>query len=138
MSLEQFALIKKDDVPSREIWQKYIDALGFDFQLDPELKPFEDSGYLPCILNGNESGFEIYYEAAAEIIGQFAELKSRIGDRDFSISFRWGGDMAELASVVIASAALVHCANAFVLFEDGTVYELDGLIKDARNALEEI
>lgn len=53
MANEQLAFIKKTRVSDRRTWQAAIDACGFDFQLDPDLKPFEDSGFLPCKLRAS-------------------------------------------------------------------------------------
>ena len=102
--LEQHAFLRKGSVPSGADWQAAIDRLGLAFQLDPTLTPFEDSGFLPCSLAGKETGFEIYYEPAESLLASYPQLREGIGDRDYAISFRWGGDMAECASVLIASA----------------------------------
>jgi len=71
MSNMQFAFIERSLVPDRAALQASVDALGFDLKLDPEYTRFDDSGFLPFILNGEEGfGFEIYYEEASEIIGE--------------------------------------------------------------------
>jgi len=114
MSNEQYAFLRKSDVPSREAWQAAIEACGFDFQLDPDLKPFEDSGFLPCKLMGSDAGFEIYYDELSNLPGEFRELAQ---GRDHCISFRWGGSMVECASVVIASFALAKSFDAIVSYE---------------------
>ena len=67
----QYAFIDRERVPSREAWQAAITKSGFDLQLDPELKPFEDSGFSPCTLLGSASGVEIYYSDDPEDIGEF-------------------------------------------------------------------
>ncbi len=103
MANEQYAFLQRTAVPTRDQWQAAIESCGFDFQLDPELKPLEDSGFLPCKLAGADAGFEIYYDGSAELLNEFAEIA---GGRDYCISFRWGGSMAECASVMIASYAM--------------------------------
>jgi hypothetical protein len=139
MSLEQYAFLKRDDVPTVSEWQSAIDEIGFDFKLDPELKPHEDSGFLPCILEGKESGFEIYYETANETLKIFPQLKDKIESRDYVISFRWGGDMAECASVLIASIALSKFFNAIIYYaNDDMFYTTEELITEANVALSEV
>jgi len=105
MALEQHAFVQKAKVPSRNEWQAAIDQLGFDLQLFPDLKPFENSGFLPCRINGKDSGFEIYYEPADDLLAAYPDMKEKMGGRDFAISFRWGGEMGECACELIASAA---------------------------------
>lgn len=137
MSLEQHAFMSRENVPSAATWQAAIGELGFDFTIDPELKPFEDSGFVPCSLGGKKTGFEIYYGPARELVSEYAQLKDKIGRRDYSITFRWGGDLAEAASVLIASAALVKSFDAVVFYpDDDLFYSFDELLNEIGSALE--
>ena len=79
-----------------------------------------DSAYLEydSYLLAPHSGFEIYYEAPDEYLDRSPGLSEQIGDRDYCISFRWGGDMAECASVLIASAALADSFDAVIHYPD--------------------
>ena len=139
MSLEQHAFITRQNVPSATAWQAAITQLGFDLQLDPALKPHEDSGYLPCKLGQTAAGFEIYYESAEELLNEYPHIKERLSSRDYAISFRWGGDMAECACVLIASAALAKSCDAVVYYPaDDLFYTVDELIDEAGQALSEI
>ncbi len=133
MANEQYAFIEKSSVPSRQEWQKAIDDTGFDFQLDPELKPFEDSGFLPCKLNGSDSGFEIYYDGSESTLSQFRKIK---GNKDYCIAFRWGSDMAECASALIAAYALAKYFGAIVSYEGDEPLSLEGLLEETKSVLE--
>lgn len=134
MANEQFAFLKKSEVPSRAAWQAAIEACGFDFQLDPELKPFEDSGFLPCKLMGSDAGFEISYEDLAALP---RELRDLAQGRDYCISFRWGGSMAEGASAMIASYALAKSFDAIVSYEGEPPAEtLDALLAETNDFIE--
>jgi hypothetical protein len=136
MSLEQHVFLRKESVPARKEWQVAIAQLGFDLQLDPQLKPFEDSGFLPCTLAGKQSGFEIYYEPADELLRAYPHLKESTGGRDYSISFRWGGDMAECTCVLIVSAALASSFDAVVYYpEDDLLYSSDDLVREAKECM---
>jgi hypothetical protein len=138
MSLEQHAFLTRGSVPSRADWQAAIVRLGFDLQIYPGLKPFEDSGFLPCKLGAKDSGFEIYYDPADELLTAYPQMKEKVGHRDYCISFRWGGDMAECACVLIASAALAKSFDAVVYYpDDDLIYSLDALVSDAKEALED-
>ena len=95
MSLQQIAYVFRASVPDRAALQAAVDALGFDCKIDAFYVPFECSGFLPCILAGSGSGFEIYFESAAEVLSEFPHLADSIGNRDVAITFRWGSDMSE-------------------------------------------
>ena len=76
--------------------------------------PFEGSGFLPCLLNGAPSGFEIDFGSTDDALEDFPHLKEHLGARDCEITFRWGGDMAECACVLIVCAALATDCGAVV------------------------
>lgn len=136
MANEQFVFVEKSKVPSRDAWQAAIDEAGFEFQLDPALKPFEDSGYLPCQLLGSEAGFEIDYESVADLS---LELRELARGRDYCITFRWGGSMTECASVLIASYALAKDFDALISLEgDEPCEDLNALLKETMDVLEEL
>ncbi|MDD2893767.1 MAG: hypothetical protein PHF20_07520 [Halothiobacillaceae bacterium] len=118
MSNTQFAFINRAQVPDRSALQASIDALGFDLKLHPDFMPFEDSGFLPFILHGEEGpGFEIEYQDAAEVIDGDEELGAIAGGRDHCISMVWRSSMKDLACVMIVSCALAKDFDAVVSYE---------------------
>jgi hypothetical protein len=131
MSLLQIAFVEKSRVPDRAKLEEAIRALGFDLTIDEFYRPFDCSGFLPCVLKGKKSGFEIYFESPDEALQSFPRLKDEIGSRDCAISFRWGGNMAECACVIIVSAALAKNFGAVVHYQD------DDLLSSAEELLEE-
>jgi len=134
MANEQYAFIEKARVPTRTAWQEAIDESGFDFQLDPDLKPFEDSGFSPCKLMGSDAGVEIYYDGSDELLSQFSDIAQ---GRDFCISFRWGGSMIECASAMIASYALAKSFDAIVSYDGETPYhDLNAFLEDTKACVE--
>jgi hypothetical protein len=131
---EQFAFIDKAKVPSREAWQAAVDECGFDLQLDPEMKPMEDSAFSPCFLMGARTGVEIYYLDDPEFLNDTASINR---GRNFCISFRWGGHMSEGACAMIASYALAKHFDAVVSYEGDEPMALDVLLEGARQIVEE-
>src|SRR5712692_7276508 len=132
MSLEQTAFVEKAIVPDHRALQAAVDALSFDCKLDDSYTPFKSEGFLPCLLNGQPSGFEIYFELAAEPLKAFPHRAELVGGRDVAISFRWGGDMAECACVLIVSAALAKQFNAVIHYQnDDLVYSSEQLTTEA-------
>ena len=139
MSLQQTAYVARADVPNRETLQAAVDSLGFDCKIDAFYAPYQCSGFLPCVLTGRESGFEIYFESENEVMADFPSLVESVGKRDVAITFRWGGDMAECACVLIVSAALAKSCGAIVHYQDDDIlYSGEQLIEEARAALQSL
>lgn len=142
MSQTQFAFLRKDRVPTAEQWQQAIDELCFDVrvQIDPSLKPLEDSGFLPCKWGDTDDdvGFEIYYESAKDIYGhdeEFAEIATLMND--LCICMRWGGRMKDCAAVMIASCALQRSFDAVISYERHSPDLLEKLIKNTVSVIAE-
>lgn len=139
MSLLQTAFVEKSSVPDRAKLEEAARALGFDIAFDEFYRPFDCSGFLPCVLNGKKSGFEIYFESLDDALRNFPRLKEEVGSRDCAICFRWGGDMTECACVLIASAALAKSFGAVVYYQDDDLlYSADQLIEEAKGALQAV
>lgn len=139
MSNTQFAFVSRSRVPDRAALQASIDALQFDLQLDPDFTPFEDSGFSPCILKGEEGfGFEIYYQEATEITEGDRELQEISGGLDHCISMVWSSSMKDLACAMIVSCSLAKDFGAVISYEGGPpeslekmLSEIEGVLRDA-------
>jgi len=139
MSLQQTAFVVRTQVPDRTALQAAVDVLGFDCKIDAFYVPFQCSGFLPCLLAGTKSGFEIYFESASDVLSEFSHLSESVGKREVAITFRWGGDMSECACVLIVSAALAKSFGAIVHYQDDDIlYSGDQLVEEARSALQAI
>ncbi len=139
MSLQQTAFVERAAVPQRIALQAAVDSLGFDCKLDESYTPFKSEGFLPCVIEGRDSGFEIYFEPAADVLQNFPDLAATVGRRDTAITFRLGGDMAECACVLIVSAALAENFGAIVHYQDDDiVYSSEQLVEEARAALQSL
>lgn len=104
MSLEMHLFLEKRRVPDRASWQAAVDSLALPLRLSPDLDPIHDTGFSPSEIKGLKSGFEIYSKPADTHLQDQGELAKVVGNRDWCISFRWGGDMNECACVLAASA----------------------------------
>lgn len=139
MSLEQTAYLARGSVPERAALQAAIDSLSFDCKIDESYVPFKSEGFLPCVLNGEQSGFEICFEPAAEVLNNFPSIATRVGARDTAITFRWGGDMTECACVLIVCAALTTDFGAIVHYQDDNIiYSTEQLVEEVCKALQEL
>ena len=136
MSLETHAFMARDGLPDLARWQAAIDAAGLPLQLHPELDLSKDSGFSPCKLKGEDSGFEIYVDEAKELLASYPHLEERLAGQDCAVSFRWGGDMKECACVLAAAYALAKDFDAVVYYpDDDMVYSLDELLEETNQCL---
>jgi len=136
MSLLQTAFLERSRVPDRATLEQAVRTLGFDLSIDEYYRPFDCSGFLPCMLNGKKSGFEIYFGAPEQEFQQFPHLRQQVESRDCTITFRWGGDMRECACVLIVSAALATTFDAIVHYQDDDlVYTSGQLVEQAKEAI---
>jgi hypothetical protein len=139
VSLTQSAFLERARVPDRTKLEASIRALGFQLTLAESYEPFESSGFLPCVLNGAPSGFEIDFGSTDDALEAFPHLKPHLGGRDCEITFTWGGDMAECACVLIVCAALVTDCDAVVYYDaDDLFYSAPELISQANSALKDV
>lgn len=135
MSLEMNLFLEKQRVPDRGSLQAAIDSLSLPLQLDPEFDAMHDSGFSPSKIKGLTSGFEIFSESASDLLRGRDDLAKAVGNRDWCISFRWGGDMNECACVLAASAGLVKLCDAIAYYpDDNLTYNLKGLIEEFETA----
>lgn len=103
--------------------------MGFDLKLHPQYTPFEDSGFLPFSLNGEDgAGFEIRYGQASELFNEDDAFAKLAAGRDICISMSWHGSMKDLACVMIVSCALVKEFNAVVSYEGEPPEPLDRML----------
>jgi hypothetical protein len=138
MSNTQFAFIDRSRVPDRSALQASIDAMRFDLKLHPEYTPFDDSGFLPFLLNGEEGfGFEIYYQDASEIIGDDRSLGAIANGRDHCISMVWRGSLKDLACVMIVSCALTKDFDAVVSYEGEKPQPLDAMLTATHDVIKD-
>src|SRR4051794_10600327 len=114
MSLSQTAFLHRSRVPDSNGLEQAAKRLGFDLLLDRSFKAFVSSGFLPCTLQGKNSGFEIEFESPNEALDNFPNLRETIGTRDTAISFHWSGDFFACASVQVVCAALAKEFGAIV------------------------
>jgi hypothetical protein len=136
MSLEMSVFLQKQRVPTTASWQAAVDSLGLPLRLSPDLDPIHDTGFSPSEMKGLKSGFEIYSEPADAHLQDQLELAKVVGNRDWCISFRWGGDMNECACVLAASAGLVRLCDAVAYYaDDNLTYDLKRLLEDFRACL---
>jgi len=138
MSNTQYALMKRSKIPTREMLQSSIDALGFDLKLDQSLDLVKDSGFSPCVLCGiSDVGFELSSGPIQEIFGEDDEMPEFIGENDAYIGMSWRGSMKDCASVMIVSCALLKDFGAVISYEGEPPEPLDSMLENTQRIVTE-
>lgn len=136
MSNSQYAFLSRSNVPDRKSLEASIKALDFKLTLYETFVPFESSGFLPCVLNGEDGpGFEIGFQDSAEVIDGEEPLASIASGKECCISMIWRSSMKDLACVMIVSCALVKDFGAVVSHEGGAPIEISDLLFATREIL---
>lgn len=134
MSNTQIAFLNRGDVPHREELQTSIDRLGFNLTLHPEFRPFQDSGFSPCVLDGTpDVGFEVTYAPTVEVADGDPNLTAIAAGKDFSISMVWRGSMKDCASAMIVSCAMAKDFGAVVTYEGEPPDTFDVLLENTKS-----
>ena len=93
----RFATVK---LPTPVDWQAAIHVEGFDLELDCDFDPKTHTGFLPARYRGDPAGFEYYCDPLNE---------------DATVSLKWGGNLREAASGIIAAACLCKLTSGQLL-----------------------
>lgn len=124
-------------VPTVEELQKTFEALKFPVSISDEVDSLEDqSGFMPMLLRGEESGVEFNLWEDGSMLEDFAEFGI---DPTFvrNASTRWGGDMQELRCGLCVTAALASARKGVVFDEaEGRLLTAEEAIAVARNNLQ--
>jgi hypothetical protein len=132
MARSQTIYINRKDVPARADLQKAMDQLGFKVTLDHAYAPFKTAGYLPCMLDGEDAGFNIRFEEVASNLPP--ALASGIEGRDTAIGLSWAGDPRDKLATLTVCAALVKRFSAIAHEPDkDKLLSFDQLMAKARN-----
>jgi hypothetical protein len=126
-------------LPTKAALSRAMKELGFPFSIKPATGSLEQqSGFMPMLLRGEETGveFDVYNDRAA--VEEFAEEGV---DPSFErrASFRWGGDFQEAVAGMCAAAALAKLVNGVVFDEaENKWLPVEEAIELARRNLDEL
>jgi hypothetical protein len=141
MSVDLMVYLKREKLPTRESWQQAIDAERIDLKLE-EADTTTHTGFWPCKLNGNDCGYEYFFERAEPVAsdeppspekrGWWARLLGRsgpskpeepdeadhvqeqIGDNDYSVTLTWHSSIEDCRAASFAAAILAQMTDGFL------------------------
>jgi hypothetical protein len=116
VSVEVTVYLAREAMPDPSDWAKAVVDAGFELKLDSDFDVDDFSGFLPCLYEGIEAGFE-YFSGPIEFVDGL-ELPS---DFDFSVTFVTHSSMRELASSTVASAVLCQLSQGVLVDAEGDV-----------------
>jgi len=140
MSMTLINFVQKDKLPTKIELENKIKELGYDFKFLTDFEEFDNlnqTDSIDCVLNGNQTFVEIYFNPATEILSDFPNLKKDLTDKDFGISFTFGADELVSACINIISIGLIDLSQSIVLYADEEIfYSRKMLIQDIDSCLE--
>jgi hypothetical protein len=140
MSMTLINFVQEDKLPTKIELENKIIELGYDFKFLSDFEKFDSLNQIDsidCVLNGNQSFVEIYFNSATEVLSDFPNLKKDLLDKDFGISFTFGSDELVSACINIISIGLIDLSQSIVLYADDEIYYTrEMLIKDVSHSLE--
>ncbi len=138
MSNTQYAFVRSESVPERGTLQSWIDGLGFNLRLHPELNLRTDQGFSPCVLEGVEDvGFELWPSSTEEVADGDDEIPEMAQARDFCIAMSWRSSMKDCAAVMIVSCALAKHCDAVISYEGDEPEPLEKMLEATAGILED-
>ncbi|GGY10489.1 hypothetical protein GCM10007160_42120 [Litchfieldella qijiaojingensis] len=108
MSYDLVVYLKRSAMPSPVKWHSAIVEAGFPVMLDTDFDVATFSGFLPCPVNGEISGFEYY---ASTVSPEEVEELELLLSTDFSVQFCIGSHSLELVSALAASSVLAAMSS---------------------------
>jgi hypothetical protein len=123
MSMEVYVLLDRSRLPTRDDWQRQLDEADISVGLDPSLQPCDASGFQPMTFHNESAGCEVYVDDVDR--GTCPEaLVSYLNDRHTLATFRWGGNLTEMAVGLAAAATLAVLTDGIYLDpQDETILE---------------
>jgi len=99
-------------MPTPADWQAAIANAGFPVQLDYDFDVDTFTGFLPCRVNGELSGFEYYSSKIS--VSEASELEVP-APLDFSVTFQTVSRPMELVAAAAASGALAAATDGLLI-----------------------
>lgn len=112
------AYLRKTSVPSRKALQEALQQAKFPLTLDEGYTPGQSAGYLACVLDGEDAGFDLRFKSVPGELPVSAAVQAQLADRDTALQLKWGGDPREQAAASLFCAALLQSFDALVQEDD--------------------
>jgi len=136
MSIELHIFLPEAAIPTIQTWQTAIDAAEFPLKLGTDVDLHSHRGFLPAMYKDKETGFELYFDAATDIIADYPHISGKVGVRTECATFRWGGNLMEMCAALSAAASLAKASGGLYFYpDDDLLYEADEALSVTRKEL---
>ena len=112
VSVDLIVYLRRSAMPTPTAWQHAITTAGFPVEMDIDFDPDTFSGFLPCKLRGEQSGFEYFAGPLSEV--ERAEVDAPAGS-DFSVTLVTHSDLREFACSVAACSATAQASGGLLV-----------------------
>jgi hypothetical protein len=113
MSVELAVYLRRERLPTRDVWQRAIEAEGIDLKLD-NVDTTTHTGFWPTKLGNAECGFEYWFDRLEN--QEPDEILQNIGDRDHRASFVWHSSLDDGRAAAFVAIVLAKVSDG-VLFD---------------------
>ena len=120
MSVDTFAFLRDDRLPTIEQWQDALAREDVGIELENVGSLREHNGYLPAMHRGHQSGFEWYYGSIADVYS--GPTPTGLDDRQHAINCVTHSDMRELVCGMVSLAVLAQLADGLVYDEESNQF----------------
>jgi hypothetical protein len=136
MSVDLCIYLARPTMPSPEQWANAIRFAGFPVELDRDFNVDTQTGFLPCLFEQSQSGFEYFSRALSE--KEQADLDTPHGC-DFAVTLVTHSDLRETATALIAAGVLCKLTGGIVFDpQTGASYTASTVLNWVQEQLVEI
>lgn len=136
MSVDLNVYLHRASMPNPSDWQEAIRAAGFPVEIDTGFDVDTFTGFLPCKLDSQLSGFE--YFASPLDPEEAMELEAPAG-ADFSVTFVTHANLRELAASLAAASVLCQVSGGLLVDpQSGESYSGGDAVTWAKAELEQL
>lgn len=135
MSVEVYVLFDGSRLPTRDEWQRQLDEADLRVRLDSGFEPQQARGFQPMTFKEHSAGCEFYLDEVDREVCP-PSLAEYLVSRRTLASFRWGGDLDEMATGLAVAASLADLTDGIYLDpQDETILDGHGAIAMALSEL---
>ncbi len=138
MSVDNCIFMRRSSMLTPTDWQRAIDASGLSLKLDTDFEIGAFEGFLPCVLDDEPAGFEIFFEEIDldnlvnnEVLT--SEQRNVLADRSFLVTLSTRSNFREGLSSVFAAAVLCSGTDGMLTCEGEPFVAASAAIEWARS-----
>jgi hypothetical protein len=135
MSMELYVATTSTELPSADQIGAKLKSLGVTLVVEP-FDWSDQSGFLPMVIEGHQSGVEVDLWGAAESGPTLAAFGVPAAPGTRIVAFRWGSQLAECACALATAAGIASLTDGRILEPDaGEIISAEKALADVRDCV---